>query len=269
NSQTEPIPKVPERFNSLIAKLVQDSDASENSLSNSVYHSLNPIDEDDEDEPILLRSAVPSAIRKIAVRKNYGIEKEGSYFPNLAIFRWEVKDLELLPKAVQEKIKFRRKIRERASDILKKIVDDMSEEERNVLFRIKKKKPILVEENKSNETNKENENNNDQKTQSNTKIEEKEKNEKTEQAPKENDKRKLDQLQGQRSIAGFFSPIKKKKVEEKVIPETMQEKQNMEFDNRFKSFYIKSNTKVAPLNYFNDIKVEYNFDDDKMDCDED
>jgi len=43
----------------------------------------------------------------------------------------------------------------------------------------------------------------------------------------------------------------------------------MEFDNRFKSFYIKSNTKLAPLNYFNDIKVEYNFDDDAMDCDED
>jgi len=43
----------------------------------------------------------------------------------------------------------------------------------------------------------------------------------------------------------------------------------MEFDNRFKSFYIKSNTEVAPLNYFNDIKIEYNFDDDKMDCDED
>jgi len=41
----------------------------------------------------------------------------------------------------------------------------------------------------------------------------------------------------------------------------------MEFDNRFKSFYIKSNTKIAPLNYFQDIKVEYNFDDNAMDVD--
>jgi len=39
-----------------------------------------------KDEPILLRSAVPAAIRNVAVRKNYGIEKEGSYFPVILIF---------------------------------------------------------------------------------------------------------------------------------------------------------------------------------------
>ncbi|ORX46927.1 hypothetical protein BCR36DRAFT_585035 [Piromyces finnis] len=271
NTQVESITKVPERFNSLIAKLVQDSDASENSLSYSVFQSLNPTDEDEEDDSILLRSAVSAAIRNVAVRKNYGIEKEGSYYPNLAIFRWEVKNLEWLPKPIQEKIKLRRKIRERASDILKKIVDNMSEEEKTLLFRSKKRKPIIAEENKTNDTEKEAENTNEQKAQNNNKTEEKEKNEKTaELLPKENDKRKLDQIQGQRSISGFFSPIKRKKIEEKVIPETIQEKQNMEFDNRFKSFYIKSNTKIAPLNYFNDIKAEYNFDkEDKMSCDED
>jgi len=225
-----------------------------------------------------MKSAVLPAIRNVAERKNYGIEKEGSYYPNLAIFRWEVKNLEWLPKNTQEKIKYRRKIREKASEILKKIVDNMTDDEKNNLFRSKKRKSILVDNNKSNDTNKEtnDNNNNEQKSTNNTKTDEKEKNdnknektEKPESAPKENEKRKIDQLQGQRSIAGFFSPIKKKKVEEKVIPETIQDKQNMEFDNRFKSFYIKSNTKLAPLNYFNDIKVEYNFDDDAMDCDED
>jgi len=145
----------------------------------------------------------------------------------------------------------------------------MSEEERNNLFRSKKRKSILVEENKTND-NKESNTDTENKTSNNSKSDEKnEKNEKNDSSTKENEKRKIDLLQGQRSIAGFFSPIKKKKVEEKSIPETIQEKQNMEFDNRFKSFYIKSNTEIAPLNYFKDIKVEYNFDDDdRMDCDD-
>jgi len=269
NSQTEPIPKIPERFNSLIAKLVQDSDATENNLVNSVYQSLSPTDEDDESEQILLKSAVLPAIRNVSVRRNYGIEKEGAYYPNLAIWRWEVKDLNWLTKNIQEKIKLRRLRRERASQILKNIVDNMSEEERNNLFRSKKRKSILVEENKTND-NKESNTDTENKTSNNSKSDEKnEKNEKNDSSTKENEKRKIDLLQGQRSIAGFFSPIKKKKVEEKSIPETIQEKQNMEFDNRFKSFYIKSNTEIAPLNYFKDIKVEYNFDDDdRMDCDD-
>jgi hypothetical protein len=275
NSQTEPISKIPERFNSLIAKLVQDSDATENNLINSVYQSLSPTDEDDEDdeddrnESKLLKSAVLQAIRNVSIRKNYGIEKEKSYYPNLAIFRWEVKNLEWLPKNIQEKIKFRRLRRERASEILKKIVDNMSEDEKNNLFRGKKRKSLIVEENKTNDIKKENNINNEQKDSDEKNDKKVDKNDdiKNDTTPKENEKRKIDQLQGQRSIAGFFSPIKKKKVEEKIIPETIQEKQNMEFDNRFKSFYIKSNTKIAPLNYFQDIKVEYNFDDNAMDVD--
>lgn len=218
---------------------------------------------------MLLKSAIYPAIKTVAVRKNYGIEREGMSLPNLAIWRWEVKNLEWLSPSIQEKIKLRRKKREQAHKELEILINNIPEEERLSIFKAKKKRGLtVIPKEKSKNENKSLEN-----TTKKTKAEDKlssslaisspskskstEKNEK--QSNKESEKRKnIDQKQ--RSISGFFTPIKKRKIKEVIVPQTTEEKQNFEFEERFKSFFIKTDTHLAPTNYFKDIKNNLNFD---------
>ncbi|KAJ3290709.1 hypothetical protein HK104_006558 [Borealophlyctis nickersoniae] len=137
----KPCDVFPAQYKNLLAKLVEESDADLKKLALSVRDQLLPsgfgadgeASEDDADAVISIET-IAEAINDIALRKNYGLERDGVAPAALAILRWEVQDLSLFPADLADLVQQRRAKREQASTQLKAALDALSGDEKEALF---------------------------------------------------------------------------------------------------------------------------------------
>ncbi|TPX32654.1 hypothetical protein SmJEL517_g04284 [Synchytrium microbalum] len=128
----------PAQCHPLLAKLVQDSELTVASLATNIHKKLCEFDADGA-EPILSAGQIKKEISVIATRTNYGMEKDGVAIANLAIYRWEVNDLDLLGD-LRDTIVPRRAVRVEAKEALRTLIAAMPQGEQDLLFVTKPKK---------------------------------------------------------------------------------------------------------------------------------
>lgn len=109
---------LPQRFLPLLAKLIQDSSVPLTELTSDILEILFPLHYDHtpdllpEETGIFVPSKPLSSallskqILAMAKRENYGVPEEQS--GKMAVFRWEVEDLELLPGELTKMLEARR-----------------------------------------------------------------------------------------------------------------------------------------------------------------
>lgn len=110
--------------------------------------------EGEEEQPVdlLPLSALTAAINAVAARTNYGIDTVPSSSTNevsvpaaLQMWRWEVRDMNLLASENRDKIAARREERQRAREEASGLLDELPEDERKgILSRGRKIKPLLI-----------------------------------------------------------------------------------------------------------------------------
>ncbi|KAI9503510.1 hypothetical protein GGI25_003971 [Coemansia spiralis] len=122
-----PLTEIPSEHWPLLAMMVQERDATINTLIKSIEQQLCPVvfgEDRSSNSDILAHGAVENAILQIAEHKNYGptlselqkcCEIELEEIPsNLSIQRWEVRDISLLPEDVRDVVMKRRETRKNA-----------------------------------------------------------------------------------------------------------------------------------------------------------
>ncbi len=131
----------------LIAKAVQDSDCTLETLSKQVVDFLYKAD-----SPIagfkLTPQQASALIKKAATRVNYGLCRNGNNPQNLSIWRWEVSNLEHFPADAKTKILERRTIRQQVHTEVIAEFETMSEGQQSTLIKPKasvKKSPKKTE----------------------------------------------------------------------------------------------------------------------------
>ncbi|KAJ2847419.1 hypothetical protein IWW36_003864, partial [Coemansia brasiliensis] len=125
-----PLVSIPKEHWPLVAILVQERDVSLAALVKNIETQLCPVvfgEDSTKNSDIISAGAVEQAVLEIAQSKNYGVSLEDiqqhdtSYIDevpqNLTIQRWEVKDMQLLPKDVQDVVAKRRALREEACKV--------------------------------------------------------------------------------------------------------------------------------------------------------
>ncbi|KAJ1803921.1 hypothetical protein LPJ75_005737, partial [Coemansia sp. RSA 2598] len=124
-----PLTSIPAEHLSLVAMMVQERDATINSLVKAVESQLCPVvfgESSSSNSDILASGAVEATIMEIAEHKNYGVSLSDlqdsccialdDVPTNLSIQRWEVRDLELLPEDIRNVVIKRRKARQDAHE---------------------------------------------------------------------------------------------------------------------------------------------------------
>ncbi|KAJ3414007.1 hypothetical protein HDV05_007214 [Chytridiales sp. JEL 0842] len=138
----EALTKYPDEHLSLLALLIQDSDATLASLVSNVKSLLfsGMDEEEDNAPPILADNLISDAINQIATRINYGLKSDISSPAPLAIWRWEVKDKDLLLE-LKDRVDARVVKRQEVSEQLQRLYQQLPIEEQTKLFARKTRKP--------------------------------------------------------------------------------------------------------------------------------
>ncbi|KZO95215.1 hypothetical protein CALVIDRAFT_181345 [Calocera viscosa TUFC12733] len=143
-SLTTPLASIPDTHLPLVAKLAFESDKIVNALAKRMKTTLLPemgSDEGDggesEESANLPLHVLEAAISSVAVRVNYGLDDAPAA---MSLWRWEVKDLDMLPPDIREKAIKRRADREQqAKRDVAMLLDALPEEERSKLLPNKEK----------------------------------------------------------------------------------------------------------------------------------
>ncbi|KAJ3052083.1 hypothetical protein HK097_006909 [Rhizophlyctis rosea] len=277
SEQIEPSSTFPLQFKGLLAKLVEESEYDLPRLSKWIRKQLYPSTIEDGDaeagDNSLPDSVIRDAIGDIAQRRNYGLQDDKVAPANLAIWRWEVRDMALFPPEMADIIKARRAKREQAAAILKYAHDSLAPEERSALFTAKRGSKGKLDSSTSTKEAKDKEREQkaaeqaaekerkaaekalEKERKAAEKAAEKERKaaeRKAEKERKDAEKRaiqeaeELKKAQSQKSLNGFFTPIKKEAKKE--IVEELPERNDL--CDRFLPFHVKENTELAPTNRF-------------------
>ncbi|KAJ3130017.1 hypothetical protein HK098_006729 [Nowakowskiella sp. JEL0407] len=227
----------PVEFYSLIAKLVQESDATIGQLVKLIRAELFPNFGESEEVKTLSDSSVSAAINSVATRQNYGILNGPA---NLTIWRWETKHLALFPDEIREIVLTRRKHRETMHEELVGLYESIPEEEKQTLVNKRKRKSNVApgDEIKENEVEAVSV---IEQTNPTTVSTSPQREKKPEKRLKKEEK-KPDS--NQKSITGFFTRI----AEPKPAPVAKKESDELgTLDASFKPFFVKTNVHMAPL----------------------
>ncbi|KAJ1740486.1 hypothetical protein LPJ78_004368 [Coemansia sp. RSA 989] len=142
-----PLASIPKEHWPLVAILAQERDVSLAALVKNIETQLCPVvfgDDSTKNSDILSAGAVEQAVLEIAQSRNYGVSLEDiqqhstSHIDevpqNLTIHRWEVKDMQLLPKDVQDVVAKRRAQREEACRVCAAWFADLDAETKTQLL---------------------------------------------------------------------------------------------------------------------------------------
>ncbi|KAJ2452064.1 hypothetical protein EV183_003180 [Coemansia sp. RSA 2336] len=142
-----PLANIPKDHWPLVAILAQERDVSLAALVKNIEMQLCPVvfgEDSTKNSDILSAGAVEQAILEIAHSRNYGVSLEdiqqhsSSHIDevpqNLTIHRWEVKDMQLLPKDVQDVVAKRRAQREEACRVCAAWFADLDAETKTQLL---------------------------------------------------------------------------------------------------------------------------------------
>ncbi|KAF8520215.1 hypothetical protein BU17DRAFT_89212 [Hysterangium stoloniferum] len=138
--QGQKILEIPDIHLPLIAKLVHESDKTAATLAKSLQALLIPpvlesSSQSSTTEISIAPSAVEHAIKGVATRVNYGIIIDSDKNPSgLSVWRWEVKNIEWLPKSVRETATQRSNERLVAKKQLRLMFEALSDDERNAFL---------------------------------------------------------------------------------------------------------------------------------------
>lgn len=148
----EPLLEVPAEHLGAIASLVQESDKSLTELAKTIRATLLPEGQvvqqpDGQEADVLNTLVIQNTIQALAQRTNYGIESIGDTAvpPSLQLWRWEVNDLDLLPKENLEKLLTRRSERIQARTEAMALIEALPVEKQQALFSPKKNRSKVAE----------------------------------------------------------------------------------------------------------------------------
>ncbi|KAF8507262.1 hypothetical protein JB92DRAFT_2961415 [Gautieria morchelliformis] len=281
-----PVSMIPDHHLPLIAKLVHESDKSVTSLAKTLQSLLLPPTLESSSqvaEAEALRRLKPSvvehAIKTVAERVNYGINADMDKPPAaLCIWRWEVKNQDWLPKSMSDRVSQRFRERVAAKAHLQSIFDALPEDERDAMLQNGKGK---VSKGKDAAISPLNAEDRDTRTLQETQIREssesaepdakkggrpkksldpetiaKEKERQEQKAIKAEKEKKVAEATKKSAavFAKFFKPVPLKSINATDAPSSTSGSSTPahlnEFQLTFKSFVVKKDAHLAPINYF-------------------
>ncbi|KAH6573635.1 hypothetical protein BASA62_002849 [Batrachochytrium salamandrivorans] len=267
-------------FDSLIAKIIQESSATLVALVRYVADQLCPTTFGDQplikDLP-LVKSWLESCITRIASRSNYRYQlTNGDTTSSVDIWRWEVSNLDLFQPEVRKLVEERMDARQQAHCALVSLIESLSPEEQAQLFASvpsgsKRKvdgtevrsaaKEVRTKEKELKDAErqrKEEERNVDRKRKEDEKIAERQRkeDEKTAEKQRKEDEKNMeramkkaekDKKSGQKTLAGFVFSVPKEKRD---VPDVLVEPEMSDYALYFRLFHVRDNATVSPLNPF-------------------
>lgn len=143
--RAETLDTIPDDHLVIVASLVQESDKSATELAKLVratvlpegHQALGKVTEDGQPLDVLPVAVIQNAIQAIAERVNYGLDGE-NLAPALQLWRWEVQNLDLLPKENLDKLMARREERVAAKQEALALFEALPEEQKGALREGKK-----------------------------------------------------------------------------------------------------------------------------------
>lgn len=144
-NQTNVFTEVPADHLGTIASLAQESDKNEAELAKRIHATLLPEGstttiQNGENVDVLSVAAIQKSLNDIAARVNYGIDQIGEETvpATLQLWRWEVHDMNLLPKENLDKLVARRKERLQAKEEAQQLFEALPQEKQLSLLSPKK-----------------------------------------------------------------------------------------------------------------------------------
>lgn len=144
---TQPLTDIPPEHLGVIASLTQESDKVDTELAKQIRAMLLPegseaTTEAGEKVDTLSLQTIQNSVQSIATRVNYGMDDgpdDTAAPPSLQLWRWEVNNLDLLPKENLEKLLTRRKEREQAKLETLNLIKTLPADKYQALFQSKKR----------------------------------------------------------------------------------------------------------------------------------
>ncbi|KZT59825.1 hypothetical protein CALCODRAFT_515915 [Calocera cornea HHB12733] len=296
-SLISPLESIPEAHLPLVAKLAFESDKTVSALAKRMKGTLLPemgmgSDEgeggESEDSANLPLPVLEAAITSVGERVNYGVDDASAA---MSLWRWEVKDFDMLPPEVREKANKRRADREQAKRDVVVLLDGLSEEERIKLLPNKEKavardlfKDAIARGVEKTPKSKEKENMTPEPTLKSLETPKtgqstaesgkktvirprkildaeqlalaKEKQEKAAQKAEHKQKKGAEQAKAAATMTAWLGKGKGKSVIKAVATTSRLSSAKSDFDSNFKPFVVKKDVKLAPVNPFTPQKAK-------------